>query len=265
MMPLRVLRNRNRSGAYIATLTIGGALAGMFFFITFFIQLVLGFSPLKNGVANLPVAFTVAVGAFVSGKLLPRVGPRNVILIGAGFVAAGLFWLSTVNAGSGYADTLLPGLLLFAFGTGQVFVPLTTVVATGIEEQEMGLASALLNVGLQVGGAIGLSVLATVFATGLSDDARHQVSLLGAKVRSGHAPPAVLQHFGAVVQQGLSAPAAARQDPIALHAAHVAIAHATGLGFLTAALLAITGGVVARLMITLRREDVPASSVDPLG
>jgi predicted MFS family arabinose efflux permease len=95
----------------------------MFFFVTFFIQLPLGFSALRNGVANLPIALTVAVGAVVSGKLMPRIGPRNVVLIGAGFVAASLFRLSRVSADSGYFDTILPAMLLFAFGTGQVFVP----------------------------------------------------------------------------------------------------------------------------------------------
>jgi EmrB/QacA subfamily drug resistance transporter len=260
LLPLRLLRNRSRSGAYISTMTIGAALAGMFFFVTFFIQLVLGYSPLKNGVSNLPVAFTVAVGAALSAKLLPRIGPRNLILLGSGFVAAGLFWLSTVTASSGYADTLLPALILFAFGTGLVFVPLTTVVVTGVKQQEMGLASALLNVGQQVGGAIGLAVLATVFATGLSNEARHQASMLAGTVQRGRAPGSVLPHFASALQQGLSAPPAVRHDHAAVHAAHATIAHASSLGFFTAGLLALAGGIIARLMITLRREDIPAGS-----
>jgi EmrB/QacA subfamily drug resistance transporter len=258
MMPLRILRNRNRSGAYIAMLSIGAGLAGMFFFVTFFIQLVLGFSALQNGLANLPVAFTVLVGAVVAGKLLPRIGPRNGILLGALFVAAGLFWLSTVNADSGYADTLLPALLLFAFGTGQVLVPLTTVVVTGVAQREMGLATSLLNVGQQVGGAIGLSVLATVFGTGLTNEARHQVVILNGKVQTGQAPASVLQDFETLLKQGLSAPFSAKHDSIALHAAHAAIAHGTAVGFLTAGLLALVGGIVARILITLRREDIGA-------
>jgi hypothetical protein len=262
MMPLRLFGSRSRSGAYIATLTIGGALAGMFFFVTFFIQLVLGFSALRNGVANLPIAFTVAVGAVVSGKLLPRIGPRNVVLIGAGFVAGSLFWLSRVSADSGYLDTVLPAMLLFAFGTGQVFVPLTTVVATGVDEQDMGLASALLNVGQQVGGAIGVSLLATVFATGLANEVRHQIHILGVKVHAGAAKPAVLNHFAAIVRQGLSAPASARNDQTALHAAHTAVAHGSGLAFLLAAILALTAGLVGRFMINLRRDDLPHKTTD---
>jgi EmrB/QacA subfamily drug resistance transporter len=262
MMPLRLFGNRSRSGAYIATLTIGGALAGMFFFVTFFIQLVLGFSALRNGAANLPIALMVAVGAVVSGKLLPRIGPRNVVFIGCGFVAASLFWLSRVSADSGYLDTVLPAMLLFAFGTGQVFVPLTTVVATGVDEQDMGLASALLNVGQQVGGAIGVSLLATVFATGLADEARHQVHVLGVKVHTGSAKPAVLEHFASIVQQGLAATPSARNDQTALHAARTAVAHGSGLAFLLAAILALAGGLVGRFMINLRREEFPRKADD---
>jgi EmrB/QacA subfamily drug resistance transporter len=259
MMPLRILRDRNRAGAYVAMLSIGAALAGMFFFVTFFIQLVLGFSALQNGVANLPVAFSVAVGAVVADKVLPRIGPRNGILFGALFVAAGLFWLSTVDANSGYPDTLLPALILFAFGTGQVLVPLTTVVVTRVAPQEMGLATSLLNVGQQVGAAIGLSVLTTVFGTGLANEARHQFALLGAKVQTGQAAPAVLQHFQSLLKQGLSAPFSATRDPLATHAAHAAIAHGTAVGFFTAGLLALVGGILARTLITLRREDVAAA------
>jgi EmrB/QacA subfamily drug resistance transporter len=258
MMPLHILRNRNRGGAYIGALSIGAALAGMFFFVTFFIQLVLKFSALRNGVANLPVAFTVAVGAAVSAPVLRRVGPGNAVLIGAGFVTAGLFWLATVNADSTYRGTLLPGLLLFAFGTGQVLVPLTTTVVTGVREQEIGLASAVLNVAQQLGGAIGLSLLATVFAKGLAREAKHQAAMLTHQVTGGQADKSVLQHFAVNLQQGLAAPPGAASDQTALHAAHAAVAHGTGVGFLTAGVLALAGGIVARVMINLRPEDIAA-------
>ncbi len=128
MMPLRTFRDKNRSGAYIVMLIIGAAMFGMFFFVTYFVQLVLGYSSLKAGLAFLPVAFTIGIAAQLSARLMPRIGPRNLILFGSVVMAGGLFWLSTISADSSYAGHLLPSLLVMSFGIGCIFVPLTTVV-----------------------------------------------------------------------------------------------------------------------------------------
>ncbi|MEO9240726.1 MAG: MFS transporter, partial [Jatrophihabitantaceae bacterium] len=174
MMPLRTFRDKNRSGAYIVMLIIGAAMFGMFFFVTYFVQLVLGYSPLKSGLAFLPVAFMIGIAAQLSAALLPRFGARNLIMFGSVVMAGGLFWLSTISASSSYAGHLLPCLLVMSFGIGSIFVPLTTVAVSGVEPHEAGLASALLNVGQQVGGSIGLSVLTTVFATASRTEGTHQ-------------------------------------------------------------------------------------------
>ncbi|HST47739.1 DHA2 family efflux MFS transporter permease subunit [Jatrophihabitans sp.] len=264
MMPLRTLRDKNRSGAYIVMLIIGAAMFGMFFFVTYFVQLVLGYSSLQAGLAFLPVAFTIGIAAQLSAKLLPRIGPRNLILFGSVVMSGGLFWLSTISADSSYAGHLLPSLLVMAFGIGCIFVPLTTVAVAGVAPHEAGLASALLNVGQQVGGSIGLSVLTTVFATAAKNEGKHQGEVLGGLVQSGQAKPTVLQHFGEIAQQAsgaLRASAEALQDATAVRAYHEVLAHGSSRGFFAAALFAVVGVIVTATMITTGKDEV--AEIDP--
>ncbi|HEX8767236.1 MAG TPA: MFS transporter, partial [Jatrophihabitans sp.] len=248
MMPLRTFRDKNRSGAYIVMLIIGAAMFGMFFFVTYFVQLVLGYSALKSGFAFLPVAFTIGIAAQISAKLLSRVGPRNLIIFGSVVMAGGLFWLSTISADSSYAGHLLPSLLVMSFGIGSIFVPLTTVAVAGVEPHEAGLASALLNVGQQVGGSIGLSVLTTVFASASASEGRHQGQVLGGLVQSGQAQPTVLQHFLELSRQAsgsVQASVDAIRDVTAVRAFHEVLAHGSSRGFLTAAIFAVVAVLVA--------------------
>ncbi|UQX88756.1 DHA2 family efflux MFS transporter permease subunit [Jatrophihabitans telluris] len=264
MMPLRALRNRDRSGAYIVMLIIGAAMFGMFFFVTYFVQLVLGYSALKSGLAFLPVAFTIGIAAQISAALMPRVGPRNLILFGSVLMTGGLFWLATITPESTYLGHLLPSLIVMAFGIGSIFVPLTTVAVAGVEPHEAGLASALLNVGQQVGGSIGLSVLTTVFATASKHEGVHQAGLLQAKVAAGQAQPSVLQHFGELSKQatgGAKASLGALHDSLAGRAFQAVLAHGSARGFLTAAILALFGVLVTAAMIRVGRSEV--ENVDP--
>lgn len=269
MMPLRLFRDRNRVGAYIALVTITAGLAGQFFFVTYFYQLVLGFTALENGLASIPVGLMVAVGAWSSGKLLPRIGPRGVVAVGATFCCTGLFWLSTMNANTTYwADVLTP-ILLFSFGTGQMLVPLTTAAVSALRPSDMGVGSALVNVTSNVGGALGVSALATVFASGLNRQIKEQMTALTTAVSDGTAAESVIEHFQAILAKSFDAPAAALQDSLAVHAAHEALARATGLGLLTAALLILFGGLTALIMIRLKVAGKdPAASTnlpDPLA
>ncbi len=261
MMPLRALRNRDRSGAYIVMLIIGAAMFGMFFFVTYFVQGVLGYSSLKSGLAFLPVAFVIGIAAQVSASLLPRIGPRNLIIFGSVVMTIGLFWLSTIKADSTYLGHLLPSLVIMSFGIGSIFVPLTTVAVAGVEPHEAGLASALLNVGQQVGGSIGLSVLTTVFATGVTNESKHQFGQLTQAVKSGQANPSVLEHLQVLLGKGLSAPFDAVSDGRAVKAAHAILAHGSALGFLTAAIFALVGLVVAATMIRVGKDEV--ADIDP--
>jgi EmrB/QacA subfamily drug resistance transporter len=162
LVPLSVLRDRARSGAYIVSLAIGAVLSGLLFLLTLFIQNVLGFSPLQAGFAFLPTALGVIVGAGLTSRLVGRTGPRLPMTIGAGMVGVGLFWLAAVTPESSYTGSILGPLCVLAVGLGQVFVSTSRVAISGVGPHEAGLASALLNVGRQLGGSLGIALMGTV-------------------------------------------------------------------------------------------------------
>jgi EmrB/QacA subfamily drug resistance transporter len=161
LMPLRIFANRNRSGAYLMMLFIGAAIFGMFYFLTQYLQNILGYSPLKAGVAFLPVAVTIGVFSQVAARMVGRTGIRLPLLFGPVAAIAGLVWLAQLTSTSGYLNILGP-FLCIGLGMGFSFVPLTLTAVSGVQRSESGLASALLNTGQQIGGAIGLALLSTV-------------------------------------------------------------------------------------------------------
>jgi MFS family permease len=149
----------------VLSLVIGVAVFGVFFFLTQFVQNILGFSPVVAGVAFLPLAGTIILTAQIVARLVGRFGPRPFITIGPLLVAAGLLWLSQISAETTYLGGLLGPMLLIAVGMGNIFVPLTLMAVAGSTPAESGLASALLNVGQQIGGSIGIALLGTIAAT----------------------------------------------------------------------------------------------------
>ena len=169
LLPMRVLADRNRSGAYLIMLCIGTALFGLFFFLTLFMQNVLGYSAIRAGIAYLPFAIGVVIASTLASRLVPRIGARPLILAGTGAVAGGTFWFSRLTEHAGYAGQLLGPMLVTACGVGLVFVPLSLVALHNVAEQDSGVASSLLNIGQQVGGAIGLALLGTVAWTTVAD------------------------------------------------------------------------------------------------
>jgi hypothetical protein len=202
----------------------------------------------------------IGIAAQLSAGLLPRFGARNLIAFGSVVMAGGLFWLSTISASSSYVGHLLPCLLVMAFGIGVIFVPLTTVAVSGVGPHEAGLASALLNVGQQVGGAIGLSVLTTVFATASRSEGRHQAKNLLGQIQAGKQPQTVLQHFQELSAQAtgsVQASLAARTDGTASHAFHVVLAQGSARGFLTAAIFAVIAILVTVTMIKTGKTREP--------
>ena len=163
LMPFSIFRNRTLRGANIVGLLIGMSLFSMFFFISLYLQDVLGYSPIKTGIAYLPLAVGIIIAAGVAGQLVTRVGFKPPLIAGMALVAGGLLWFSQVPAtgGSFLADVLGPSLLA-AFGLGFAFVPVTIAAVTGTEPHEAGLASGLINTSQQIGGALGLAILATI-------------------------------------------------------------------------------------------------------
>jgi EmrB/QacA subfamily drug resistance transporter len=256
MMPIRLFENRSRSGAYLVMLVAGAALFGMFYFLTFFVQQVMGYSALKAGVAFLVVPFVIAIGSGVVAQLLTRVGPKVLISLGSVLLTLALLWFARVDPATTYAGELLPGMIVLATGMSMIFVPLTSVAVSKVPDRDAGIASALLNVGQQVGGSIGLSVLATVAATSSRNAATTQAHKLADQ-------PQALQHLQQLSIEragGAKAPAAAWNDSAAVEALHAVQAHASGMGFLAAAVFGVVAVLASVLLINIRKTDLPTAS-----
>ena len=250
LMPLRVLANRSRSGAYLMMLALATAMFGIFFFLTIFVQEVLGYSPLKSGLAALPFAAMIVVMSGIISQVVGRVGARPLMLAGATVTAGGMYWFSQITEHSSYLNGLLGPMLVTSTGLGMLFVPLALVALTRVRPEDSGVASSLLNTGQQVGGAIGLAALGTVTWTAVSNSVKHQVAqAAAAAAHAGHPLPAA--------RPGASVPAAVL---------HQALATGISRGFLVAAGIAVVALVVAVAMIRVRREDLAgAQAPTPAG
>ncbi|MGI8579231.1 MAG: DHA2 family efflux MFS transporter permease subunit [Solirubrobacteraceae bacterium] len=162
LVPLRIFRNRSVSSADAVGLLVGASLFSMFFFISLYLQQVLGFSALKSGLSYLPLSVGIILAAGAASQLVTRIGPKPVLAAGMTFVAVGLLLFTSVRPnGSFTGDVLLPSVIV-AIGLGLSFVPLTIAAVAGVAEHETGLASGLINTAQQVGGALGLAILSTV-------------------------------------------------------------------------------------------------------
>jgi predicted MFS family arabinose efflux permease len=160
-------------------LIIGAAVFAMFYFLTQYVQNVLGFSPIKAGVAFLPVSATIIVVAQVVSRLVHRVQPKYLMAGGTIFGALGLYNLSRLTVDSSYVGHVLPSIVMIAIGMGSIFVPVTLAAVSEVDRTDTGVASAMLNVGQQVGGTIGLASLVTVFNHSATSEAaaRHLPSV----------------------------------------------------------------------------------------
>jgi MFS family permease len=161
LMPLSIFSNRNRSASFAMMLCIGIALFSMFYFLTQFLQNIQGWSAVKTGVGFLPMTAGIIVAAGLTSRFVGRTGIRLPLIVGPAMTVVGMLWISRITPTTSYLEILGP-LVIIALGMGFVFVPLTLTAVSGVEANEAGLASALLNTMQQVGGALGLAVLATV-------------------------------------------------------------------------------------------------------
>src|SRR3954471_18553814 len=132
MMPMRIFANRSRAASYVIMLIIGAALFGMFYYLTFFIQGVMGFSSLKSGLAYLPFSAVIIVGSGIVSQVLPRVGPKPLIVLGSAFMTVGLFWFGQVDPHTTYWSSVFPAMMVMATGLAMVFVTLTVVAVTKV-------------------------------------------------------------------------------------------------------------------------------------
>jgi len=241
--PLGMFADRNRAGSYAIMLALSAALVGMFFFLTLFVQDVLGYSPLRAGLSFLPLAATIIVSSQIAARSLPRLGPKRLMTTGAAFAVVGRAWLTQVRVTSGYLDGLLAPMVLFALGMGPLFLPLTVVAVSGVPPHEAGAASSFLNVMQQVGGSLGLSILVTAFGTASRNQATTQI---GDFLRT--APPEAQAQFQQTGQ--LPAPWA---DQI--------LAHGISTSFQLAVVFAALALAIALVVVRARTpQEVPVES-----
>jgi EmrB/QacA subfamily drug resistance transporter len=162
LVRLSIFRIRSLLTANVAILLAMSGMFAMFFFNTLYIQRVLGYGPLKAGLAFLPLSAAVMVSAMLASRFAPRIGVRPVAATGLLLAAAGFALLTRLPVHGSYAVDVLPAVVVAGLGMGSVFMPLTLIATTGLDDQDQGLASGLFNASQQIGGALGLAVLSTL-------------------------------------------------------------------------------------------------------
>ncbi|WP_329042497.1 MFS transporter [Streptomyces sp. NBC_00178] len=236
--PLHMFRDRNRAGTYGMMLCLSAAIFGMFFFLTLFVQNILDFSPLRAGLAFLPVSVIIAISAGIASQLLPKWGPKPFLVVGAIFAAAGLGWLTLTDVDSTYLGSILGPLLVFGFGMGMQFVSLTLMAVSGVAPREAGAASGVLNATQQVGGSLGLSILVTVFGTASRNEAKDQLPKFLAE-----STPAQQQRFR-------------RTEQLPSPWGDQVLASGVSQAFVVAAVFSAVAAVIALLVIQVRASDL---------
>jgi predicted MFS family arabinose efflux permease len=166
LLNLKIFSVRNVAGGNLTALAIACTLFSMFFFMTLYIQTVLGYSPVKTGICFLPVTFIIAVTSGIVSNLVNKIGYKPFLVAGPIMLSIGLFTIEhTMKVGGDYWHNVFPGLALCAFGMGLSFISMTLAATSGVPKHFSGLASGVLNTSQQIGGALGLAILAAVYAS----------------------------------------------------------------------------------------------------
>ncbi|MDQ2727199.1 MAG: DHA2 family efflux MFS transporter permease subunit [Actinomycetota bacterium] len=165
LLPMRVLTERNRAGAFLASTLSASAMFGMFLFLTYYLQGVLHYSPLTTGFAFLPFSVGIIISATGASSLMTRLSPRLLMTTGLVMAGIGFGWFTQIGVHSSFATHILPGEIVMSLGLGLVFVPVSSVALFRVSDNDAGVASAMVNTTQQVGGAVGTAVLNTVAAT----------------------------------------------------------------------------------------------------
>ena len=165
LMPLRVVTERNRGGSYLGSLVVGAGLFSMFLFLGLYLQVILGYSPLRSGFAFLPFTAGIIVFAGIASTLLPKVGPKPLMVPGLIAAGIGLLMLTRITPDTSSLTHVVPSLLIMSSGMALVFIPLTSTSLHAVSHHDTGVASAMLNTSQQIGGSLGTALLNTVAAT----------------------------------------------------------------------------------------------------
>jgi EmrB/QacA subfamily drug resistance transporter len=165
LMPLRVVTERNRGGSYLGSLVVGAGLFSMFLFLGLYLQVILGYSPLKSGFAFLPFTFGIITFAGIASALLPKIGPKPLMVPGLLAASIGLLLLTRITPETSYLTHVVPSLLIMSSGMALVFIPLTSTSLHAVSNHDTGVASAMVNTSQQIGGSLGTALLNTIAAT----------------------------------------------------------------------------------------------------
>ncbi|MHA5048625.1 MFS transporter [Streptomyces sp. SD15] len=231
LLPLHIVKDRNRAGCFLTMSLAVVGMFGMFLFMTYYLQVVLGYSPVKTGLAYLPLTVAIVIGSTqISARLLPHVAPRALLVPGMILASAAMLIFTQLTVDSDYMGQLLPGLLLMGLGMGLTFMPVSATATAGVAPQDAGITSATVNTAQQVGGSIGTALLNTIAATS------------GAAYVTAHLTDPVQR--SQVVREGI------------VHGYTVAIWWATGITLLA--------GLVAGLMVTAKAPKHTAPAQTPL-
>ncbi|WP_166138747.1 MFS transporter [Nocardioides ochotonae] len=169
LLPLRVVRDRVRGGAFLLQAFVGVVMVGAMLYLTFHFQIVLGMSPVAAGFGNVAMTVVIMATAPISTKLFTTFGPRVVLTVGPLLVAAGLFFLSGITAEGSYWSEVLPGMVVMGLGFSLIFVPLQNLALSGVDPHDAGVASALANASMHVGGSIAVAVFTALYTSSVTD------------------------------------------------------------------------------------------------
>ncbi|MCW5250773.1 MULTISPECIES: MFS transporter [unclassified Streptomyces] len=166
LLPLHIIRDRNRAGCFLTMMLAVIGMFGLFLFMTYYLQVILEYSPVRTGLAFLPMTIAIVIGSTqISARLLPRVGPRMLMVPGMLLASGGMVLLAQMTVASDYAGEILPALLLMGLGMGLTFMPVFSTATAGVAPQDSGVTSATVNTSQQVGGSIGTALLNTIATT----------------------------------------------------------------------------------------------------
>jgi EmrB/QacA subfamily drug resistance transporter len=227
LLPLRIILDRNRGGAYLTSTLVGAGLFGALLFLIFYFQVVLQYTPLEAGLASLPVTAGVLVAAGAASQLMSRVGAKPLMLAGAILAATAMLLLTRIDVDTSFVAHLLPAQVILGMGLGFTFVPLSSLALVGVPEHDAGAASATLNATQQIGGSLGTALLNTMYTSAVT-------AYLVGRV------PNPINQINALV-----------------HGYTVAFAWGAGLILLS--------GVATLVLIKVRKEDIPAGNAVHVG
>jgi EmrB/QacA subfamily drug resistance transporter len=186
LVPLSIFKIRNLRGANMVQLPITASMFSMFFFLTLYVQNVLGFSPIKTGLAFFPVTIVIGIASGLVSTLVSRIGYKPPMVVAPLFLSAGLYLFSRMPVNGSYASDVLPGLILMALGLGFTFVTITIAATSGVPPDKSGLASGILNTSQQIGGALGLAILTGIFASETTQALMSGANVKAAQVAGFH-------------------------------------------------------------------------------